>query len=107
MSPTSIACAALHHLSPTSGWRCIPGPGTYCARTNDEVPSRLGAAVAATSKSEKAKTAAVVVPAGASPEAVEGLVSSLLAAMYHDTRFKSGDGLWRGEREGGREGKED
>ena len=54
---------------------------------------RLGATVAATSKTEKAKTAAVVVPAGATPEAIEGLVSSVLASMYHDTRFKSGDGL--------------
>jgi hypothetical protein len=49
--------------------------------------------VAATSKSEKAKTAAIVVPAGASDEAIEGMVSSVLASMYHDTRFKSGDGL--------------
>ena len=39
----------------------------------------------------KAKKAAVVVPAGASAEMIEGFVSSLLSGLYHDVRFKSGD----------------
>jgi len=53
--------------------------------------AKLGAAIAATAKSEKAKTAAILVPASASVEAIEGMVSSVLAALYHDVRFKSGD----------------
>jgi len=52
---------------------------------------KLGGAIAGTVKSEKAKTAAIVVPAGASMEAVEGMVSQVLASLYHDVRFKSGD----------------
>jgi len=52
---------------------------------------KMGVAVAATAKAEKAKSAAIVVPAGASVEAVEAMVTSLLEGLYHDVRFKSGD----------------
>ena len=47
--------------------------------------------MAASAKSEKAKKAAVVVPAGVGDEVVEALVSSVLAGLYHDVRFKSGE----------------
>merc|ERR1719478_2068042 len=42
-------------------------------------------------KADKAKKAAVVVPAGVGDEVVEALVSSVLAGLYHDVRFKSGE----------------
>jgi len=53
--------------------------------------TKLGVGIAATAKAEKAKKAALVLPAGASAEVVEGLVGSVLTALYHDVRFKSGD----------------
>ena len=45
--------------------------------------------LAATAKTEKAKSAAVVLPAGASLEVVQALVGSVMAGLYHDVRFKS------------------
>ena len=69
---------------------CILGAGK-ADKFDVKVALKLGAAVAASAKSEKAKKAAVVVPAGVGDEVVEALVSSVLAGLYHDVRFKSGE----------------
>jgi len=52
---------------------------------------KLGGAIAGTAKTEKAKSAAIVVPPGATIEHVEAMVTQVLASLYHDVRFKSGD----------------
>lgn len=50
---------------------------------------KLANSLAATIKTEKAKKAAVVLPAGTDAEGVKAMAQTVLSALYHDARFKS------------------
>uniref|UniRef100_A0A7S4HC55 Cytosol aminopeptidase domain-containing protein n=1 Tax=Guillardia theta TaxID=55529 RepID=A0A7S4HC55_GUITH len=56
----------------------------------------LGKQIASSAKTEKAKTAAVVVPQGFDSTAVKAMVQAVLEGIYHDVRFKSGDDKEKG-----------
>jgi len=50
---------------------------------------KLANSLAGTIKAEKAKKAALVLPAGADADAVKAIAQTLLVGLYHDARFKS------------------
>ncbi|EKX48518.1 hypothetical protein GUITHDRAFT_68651 [Guillardia theta CCMP2712] len=56
----------------------------------------LGKQIASSAKTEKAKTAAVVVPQGFDSTAVKAMAQAVLEGIYHDVRFKSGDDKEKG-----------